>query len=187
MICASPRHRPTHPGHARQADAGVTLVEILVVLVIVGVMASVLGLSVSGGSRSAGVLEREATVLSVRLERAAADAVLTGQPAGFTWDDAGYTFVSLQDGVWKPHSDPVLGQAHETPQRTEMTVFGQRRGQYLIRSDLLPSLTDQDTNSVVPLQVALMDGDATWYVLFDGVSAQGVQGTPRMAMAGGQP
>ena len=187
MTCAAPCPEDLRAGKVRKRDAGMTLVEILVVLVIVGVMASVLGLSVSGGSRSAGVLEREATLLSVRLERAAADAVLTGQPAGFTWDDEGYSFVSLQDGAWLPHVDGVLAQAHETPRRVEMSVFGQRRGQYLIRSDLLPSLTNEDTNSFVPLQVSLMDGDSTWFVLFDGVSAQGVQGTPRMAMAGGQP
>ena len=156
----------------RPKDAGVTLVEILVVLAIIGVMASVLGLSVSGGARNAGVLEREATLLSVRLERAADSAALNGTPAGFRWDTEGYSFLSLQGGAWSAHPDAILAAPHSLDRTVVLSVFGQPRGQYLIRSDMLPSVTNPDTNSPVPLQVAFVGSKDAWNVVFDGVTAR---------------
>jgi len=167
-------HKPTPKKMQtkRHRDAGMTLVEILVVLAIIGVMASVLGLSVSGGARSADALEREATLLSVRLERAADSAALNGTPAGFTWRPEGYSFVSLQDGTWAAHPDGILAAPHMLDRAVSLSVFGQPRGQYLIRSDMLPSVTNPDTNSPVPLQIAFVGTKDTWEVVFDGVSAQ---------------
>ncbi len=166
------RSAPESERALRCGDAGMTLVEILVVLAIVGVMASVLGLSVSGGGRSADTLEREATLLSARLERAADSAALTGTPAGFTWDPEGYAFLSLQDGAWGPHPDGILAAPHRLDRNVALSVAGVPRGRYLIRSDMLPSLTDPDTNSPVPLFVGFAASDTTWNVLFDGVSAR---------------
>ena len=169
------RRQPVYSAK-RHTDAGVTLVEILVVLAIVGVMASVLGLSVSGGSRGATVLEREATLLSVRLERAADMAVLTGTPAGLVWDDSEYSFSAFQDGAWRAHPDGVLGANHKMDDQAELTVNGLRQGQYLIRADMLPSVIDPDTNTPVPLQIAIAGASETWRMVFDGVSA-----SPRLA------
>ncbi|MGR3528450.1 MAG: type II secretion system protein [Sulfitobacter sp.] len=165
---------PPRPANRRK-DAGMTLVEILVVLAIIGVMASVLGLSVSGGTRSADVLEREATLLSARLERAADSAALNGTPAGFTWDDKSYSFVSLQDGAWAAHPDGILAAPHLLDRAAAISVLGQARGRYLIRSDMLPSVTDPATNSPVPLQIAIVGSKDTWEVRFDGVSARSQQ------------
>ncbi|EEB86484.1 hypothetical protein RGAI101_3641 [Roseobacter sp. GAI101] len=53
-----------------------------------------------------------------------------------------------------------------------LSVFGQARGQYLIRSDMLPSVTNPDTNSPVPLQVAFVGSKDAWNVVFDGVTAR---------------
>lgn len=159
----------------RRKDAGMALVEILVVLAIIGVMASVLGLSVSGGARNADIIEREATLLSVRLERAADSAALNGTPAGFAWDDKGYSFVSLQDGAWAAHPDGILAAPHLLGGAAALSVFGQPRGQYLIRSDMLPSVTNPATNSPVPLQIAIAGSKDTWELVFDGVSARAQQ------------
>ena len=156
----------------RHKDAGMTIVEILVVLAIIGVMASVLGLSFSGGARNAGVLEREATLLSVRLERAADSAALNGTPAGFRWDAKGYSFLSLQGGVWAAHPDTILAAPHSLDRAVVLSVFGQPRGGYLIRSDMLPSVTNPDNNSPVPLQIAFVGSKDTWDLVFDGVSAR---------------
>lgn len=156
---------------ARHSDGGVTLVEMLVVLVIVGVMASVLGISVSGGSRNADVLEREATVLSTRLERAASIALLDGRPAGFVWDGKSYGFVSLQDGTWARHTDGILALEHDLDGAVELAVFGQQRGKYLIRPDMLPTVSDPDTNQLASMRIDLTSSRNAWRIDFDGVSA----------------
>jgi type II secretion system protein H len=155
----------------RRSDAGLTLIETLVVLVIVGVMASVIGLSVSGGNRSAAAIEREATLLSVRLERASNSAMLNGTPAGFIWDTDGYGFLSFQDGAWAAHPDGVLGAPHRLDQGVVLAVDGQRQGQYLMRSDMLPSKAQSETGQLLAMQVAFSGADETVAFLFDGVSA----------------
>ncbi len=160
---------------ARYTDGGMTLVEILVVLAIIGVMASVLELSVSGGSRNADVLEREATVLSTRLERAASIALLDGRPAGFVWDGKSYGFVSLKDGAWTEHSDGILALAHELDVAVQLSVFGRQRGQYLIRPDMLPTVSDPDTNQLASLRIDLTNSQHAWRIEFDGVSAMSLR------------
>jgi len=152
-------------------DAGLTLIETLVVLVIVGVMASVIGLSVSGGNRSVAAIDREATLLSVRLERASNSALVNGTPAGFIWDADGYGFVNFQDGAWATHPDDVLGVPHRLDQGVVLTVDGQRQGQYLMRSDMLPSEKEPETGQFVAMQVAVTGGSDAVVFRFNGVSA----------------
>lgn len=155
----------------RHHEAGFTLIEVLVVLVIVGVMASVIGLSVSGGSRSPGAPEREATLLAVRLERAANGAMAQGLPAAFVWDDEGYTFASLRNGAWAPHPDGVLAAPHKVATQIDMSVQGQRQGAYLIRADLLPSSVSVETGAPVTLDIAFRSFGGDWEVVFDGHAA----------------
>lgn len=171
--------RPETDLNRRSPEAGVTLVEILVVLAIIGGMASVLGLSVTGGARNADTLEREATLLAVRLERAADTAVLTGAPAGFVWDQQGYSFVAFQNGAWSAHPDGLLGTAHALDDRAELSVGGQLQGQYLLRADMIPSATEPDTSRPIPLQIAITGTTAERQLIFDGVTAHSVSGTDR--------
>jgi general secretion pathway protein H len=166
---------PVPAGAARrEREAGVTLIEILVVLVIVGVMASVIGFGAGGNSRSAAGPEREAALLSVRLERAANDALAQGLPAAFIWDAEGYAFASLQAGEWAAHPDGVLATPHKVPNAVELSVSGQPRGTYLIRADLLPSRTVGDDETPAPLTVAFASSRGGWNVVFDGLAAQSI-------------
>ena len=96
----------------RDAQAGVTLVEVLVVLVLIGVMAGVVGLSLGPVDRG-GALDREANLLVARLNRAADEALLANAPVAFVWTRNSYAFLTLQQNEWATHPLPALGTPHD--------------------------------------------------------------------------
>ena len=82
----------------RDRQAGLTLIEMLVVLVIVAVMAgvAVLGLgSLDRGSRA----EAEARRLADRLQLASDEVLVAGAPLAMLWDPGGYRFVRSRETV----------------------------------------------------------------------------------------
>ena len=115
----------TRPHAPRQADAGVTLIEMMVVLVIVAVMA---GLAMSGlvpGSAQR-KLAGAAEVLVQRLALASDEAMVTGRPLAFEARPAGYGFVQWQgDAGWQPVSGGPLAQAIDLGDGMQIDAFAQ--------------------------------------------------------------
>lgn len=93
----------------RASDAGVTLVEILVVLALIGTVASVVGLGLAPASRGLDARE-EAELLAARMRRASEEVLLTGQAAALVWSGREYHFLALVDGAWAPHPVPLLAE-----------------------------------------------------------------------------
>jgi general secretion pathway protein H len=90
----------TRRGRGARAG-GFTLLEILIVVVIIGVVASFALLSI--GSRALeDRLDTEARRLHELLALAADEAVLQGVELGFVQTDEGYAFLALKDGRWLP-------------------------------------------------------------------------------------
>lgn len=79
------------PAIGKESDAGMTLVEIVVALAIVGVMAGIAVLSVGAADRGAGP-ETEARRLAARIALAADRALIEGQTINLIWDERGYRF-----------------------------------------------------------------------------------------------
>ena len=148
----------------RESQAGMTLVEVLVVLVLVGIMAGVIGLSIGPADRGAGPA-REAQLLIARLNRAVQETAMAGTAFGFVWSADAYRFVSLQNGVWVQHPVPLLGQSHPLVGDVVLTAADSSQGSYIVGAALLP----QDGK---PLEIAFGRNDrAEVAVLFDGISA----------------
>lgn len=145
----------------RDRQAGVTLVEVLVVLVLVGVMAGVIGLGIGGANRGVGI-DREVQLLTARLNRAADEAVLTGVPAVFVWTGTGYRFALLQDQVWVAHPVAILGTAHDLDRGVAFQGDAARGGQFVILSSLRPL-----DGAALRLPLAADKG-----VVFDGLTAR---------------
>ncbi len=86
--------------------AGFTLVEVLVVVLIVGLLASLAVLSL-GGRRDPAA--EEARRLAALLDLAAREAVLQGRELAVELDPGGYRFLTLEAGRWVPLAgDPLL-------------------------------------------------------------------------------
>ncbi len=127
MIRALPR---------RAGDAGVTLVEILVVLVLIGTVAGAVGLSLGNARRGASV-DSETALLLARMRRASDEALLAGAPVALTWDNAGYRFLAWADGGWQPHPVSILGTPHLLPDGVGF-LGPSRGGDFVVGADLLP-------------------------------------------------
>jgi general secretion pathway protein H len=148
----------------RRAQAGVTLVEVLVVLVLIGVMTAVVGLSL-GPSNRGSAAGREAQLLTTRLNRAADEAVLTGAPVALVWTDAAYKFLTLKDDIWIPHPIAVLGTPHALDGGLHFGGDLAGGGQFVVLASLRPA-------QGAALELTLGDGAQVQTVVFDGATAQ---------------
>ncbi len=79
-------------------QAGFTLLELLVVLVIVGVMLGAVALNANPGDRQ--VLQNEAQRIALLLQLARDEAIVRNQPVAFEADDYRYRFLVRSDSQW---------------------------------------------------------------------------------------
>lgn len=96
-------------GQPTDTQRGFTLIEILVVLVLVGLLASVAVLTM-GGSTEQRALEQDARRLYLTLQTASELAVTGNQEIGVQLRDSGYQFMTLdtQSGHWQVSSIRLL-------------------------------------------------------------------------------
>ena len=144
-------------GSLRGDRAGMTLVEILVVLAIVGVMAGVVVLGVGVGDRGMGV-ETEANRLADRLRLAADDVLVTRRPLSLAFDGEGYGFVRSDAGT--AGVVDALAERHALPDGVRMVGLG------------VASPVSIDPDGAQPVAAfGLAKGDRRWRVTFDGLNA----------------
>lgn len=128
---------------------GLTLVEMLVTLTIVGVAAGVVVLGVGVGDRDVGV-EGEANRLADRLRLASDEVLVTRRPLALTFDREGYVFTGTDGDLAEPHrlTDGVVLLGLQTAS---------------------PVPIDPDGTAVAGFGLA--QGDSRWRVDFDGLNA----------------
>ena len=143
-------HRGTRRTHRRE---GMTLVEILVVLAIVGVSAGAVVLGLGSLDRDTGV-QIEANRFADRLRLAADDVLVAGRPLSLVWGQDGYAFEGsddLTDALRERHRLPD-GIRLEGPAGSTAAVI--------------------DPDGAAPVMVfAFSKDDKAWTVSFDGLNA----------------
>lgn len=154
----------------RRGDAGISLVEVLVVLAIIGLMtgASLITLGALGrGDRP----EAEALRLAQRLGLAADEVLVTSTPLALVWDARGYAFAGWDaaSGDWTGRPIAALAGRHELPAalRLERTDGG---GEAPVR--IAPDLPQAQVT------LDLRGADRGWRVAFDGFSASTAEAVP---------
>ena len=154
---------------ARDGEAGLTLVEVLVVLAIVGVMTGVTMLG--GGLLDRGArAEAEAMRLAQRLQLAADTAMATEVPHALVWDAEGYGFVGWDAGAgaWQASADARLGARHALPGALRLDGGAQGGAEagapapIVIAADL----------AAPPVALRVVGPGTVWRVDFDGFAAR---------------
>jgi general secretion pathway protein H len=147
---------PDPPRH----EAGLTLVEMLVLLAIVGVMAGAVMLGIGAGNGR--TTEVEARRLATRLELAADESMVTGRTIGFVWGKGSYRFVTWKGGTWQDDTAPAL-EPHDLPPGLALDGPASLAQPVVIGAD--------GGGQPLALRIAAAKG-AGWAIDFDGVQSR---------------
>lgn len=134
-----------------RAEQGLTLVEMLVVLAIIGIAAGATVLGLGAATRGVST-EAEAQQLAARIRLAADDAMVTDRPVTFRWDEAGYAFAGA--GVDQAEFTP-----HTLPKGVRLEM-GRPAGSLSLGVD----------GSGSPVSARLVSSSEVWNVVYDGLT-----------------
>ncbi|MGR3502569.1 pilus assembly FimT family protein [Pseudaestuariivita sp.] len=155
----------------RRADAGVTLIEVLVVLALIAVGAGVVGYALPGGP-STRDLEQEADLLAARINLAAEKSLVSGAAHRLAWTREAYRFEVWGPEGWRAAPEPPLSTPHALETGMQLTgAESARNGEMHILPSLIPRGGAIEA-------VTLRDGALAREVRFDGATARaGSDGT----------
>ena len=103
----------------RDSQAGLTLIETLIVIVVIGVATGAAMMGLNGADRGDRA-QAEAVRLAQHLSVAVDEALVSGLPLLLHWDQRGYAFVQWQgsDAEWQPAAVPLLAARHDLAHRS---------------------------------------------------------------------
>lgn len=104
--------KPRHP--YRSHERGVTIVEVLMVVFIIGLTAGLVTLTIPQRPTAE---QARAQAFAQVLRTAQDNAIMAGQPIGLELTDTGYRLVQWRNEVWRPQ-----GRAERLPPRMEITT-----------------------------------------------------------------
>lgn len=150
----------------RNGEAGITLIEMLVVLSVIAVAAGAMMMGLSDRSRSA---ETEALRLARHLTLGVDEALIAGLPLSLRWDPAGYSFgqsppghAPMQPDAWPAAALPDLARRHDLARPLELRM----RDMPAETSVVLPV-----SGAAPTVTFEIIGGDPAWTVTFDGFRA----------------
>jgi general secretion pathway protein H len=168
------------PISATGNSAGFTLVETLVVIVIIGLLASVVVLTMGQG----GGLRADARALAARVKLLSQEAVLDGKPTGVLFTTEGYAFYGLKSGKWiELAGEPVFARqvwrkgvtAEITRVANDADKGAERETQGRVKNTV-PTLVFDPTGIANPFKISLQAEGESFIVSSDekgGVSVHG--------------
>ncbi len=113
---------PAVPPRAALRRGGFTLLEVLVVVFIVGILASLASLSISGRALD-DVMQEEARRMEQIFRLASEESALNGIELGFVRTEGGYRFLALApDGAWVPYGDESPLRPRQLPDPLTLKV-----------------------------------------------------------------
>ena len=145
-------------------DSGMTLVEMLIVLAIIGVAAGAVSLGIGAATRAPSV-ESEARRFATSLQAAADDAMLGDRMVALTVGEHGYAFARVSSDGMIPRGTPQLS-SHALPGGITMTLS--------VRPPFVLGLD----GAARPLTAELSAGEQRWIVRYDGLTTEVSRGSP---------
>jgi general secretion pathway protein H len=142
------------------AEAGLTLIEMLITLAIIAVAAGAVALGIGAATRAPSV-ESEARRLAGRLQAAADDGMLGDRMVAFTVQQHGYGFADAAAGALVPRKGEAFGY-HELPGGMVMTL------------NVRPPVVLGADGTGEPLSALIESGRQRWLVTYDGMTTTAV-------------
>lgn len=145
-----------------RAQAGMTLIEMLVVLTIIGITASLAVLSLNTGGPARG--QAEAKRLEARLQLAADETMLSDRSLAIDLSQNGYSFVQWDDAKasWQPSEVAMLGERYRLPGGLTLASADGR--------SIIPLGSD---GAMRDITLILGAGQRHWTIGFDGLTVSG--------------
>ena len=151
----------------RNRDGGITLIEMLVVLAVIGVATGATMLGLNSADRNSRA-ESEAVRLARNLSLGVDEALVGGSPLALIWDAGGYSFVAWSDTAasWGAAAPKSLALRHDLRAPLQLGVDGQDTPVAVViaPNGIGPAI------SFVIAPAATVNGPR-WIVDFDGFSA----------------
>ena len=155
---------------ARHPSSGFSLIEILVVVAIIGVLALVVTLSISGSADRQ--MRREAERFGALMGQACEQAELSGREIGVVVDEGGYAFRLLSGTDWLdfPEDGALRPRRWIDGLRVELSREG-RPVDFVAANDAAPQLVCFSSGERTPFALTLALGDAGRYRISGGEGA----------------
>jgi general secretion pathway protein H len=139
-------------------DSGFTLVEILCVLVVIGLMSSVVILSIPTPKSN---LEKQATLLSGQLNALAQDGLIRGTVNAAGFSKEGYALYSFENSEWTQRASGEWGDNYRLS-------FTRASARLEMPKTTDPIIMFQPTGLSTPFELTLSDRDAKYALKTDG-------------------
>lgn len=135
-------------------ESGFTLVEILSVLVVVGLMSSVVILSMP---QPKSTLDKEAERLVVELNALAQDGLISGSVNAVGFSEGGYALYRFENSDWAEQA------SREWRESYHMT-FSRNSAKLELPKNLEPIILFQPTGLSTPFELTLSNGDQNYVI-----------------------
>lgn len=145
----------------RRGSDGLTLIEMLVVLAIIGVMSSLVVVGLGAGAKEQNV-QAEAQRLALSLQAASDEALTSDNSIMFEWDAEGYELSPLRPKVDVAEAAAPAPQRHDFPEAVTLSASG-RESPIRLGDPSIPALV-----------FVLTFQGIRWRVDYDGLNAVAV-------------
>ena len=142
----------------RQREAGFTLIEVLTVLIIIGLMTSIVILTVPTPKST---LDQQAEFMVGSLNELAQNSIITGKVGAAGFSQSGYVLYQFADDEWQELTSNEWGESY----RLRYTRADARLD---LPKEAAPSILFQPTGLSTPFELVMSDNDIAYTLLTSG-------------------
>ncbi len=147
--------------HVRDSELGMTLIEMMAVLAIIGITAGATVLGIGAATRGPSV-EAEARRLASHIQSVADEAMVEDHGRALTWDETSYAFLQWNGRGWQSDGEEQHAR-HSLPAGIKISLAPAK-----------PPLPLGVEGSGIPAVVTMRSGEDRWMIVYDGLTTSAI-------------